>query len=90
MQKRGIIMAPPIEVTDSGIISGKIDLKQQIRMLLFFWDKIILPNNNILHINYSNIDDINLLQKEKILEIEEVWLTGAHLAKWSATICSTA
>jgi len=36
MQKRGIIMAPPIEITDSGIISGKIDLKQQIRMLLFF------------------------------------------------------
>lgn len=80
MQKRGIIMAPPIEVTDSGIISGKIDLKQQIRMLLFFWDKIILPNNNILHINYSNVDDINLLQQEKILEIEEVWLTGLYSA----------
>lgn len=78
MKKRGIIMAPPVEVNGNTIIGGGVDLEQEIRMALFFWDKIILPNNNMFYMSYSNIDDVNLLQNEKILTIEEVWLTGSY------------
>ena len=78
MKKRGIIMAPPVEVNGNTIIGGGVDLEQEIRMALFFWDKIILPNNNMFYMSYSNIGDVNLLQNEKILTIEEVWLTGSY------------
>ena len=71
-------MAPPVEVNGNTIIGGGVDLEQEIRMALFFWDKIILPNNNMFYMSYSNIGDVNLLQNEKILTIEEVWLTGSY------------
>jgi len=65
--KRGLIITCPIEVLPNGfsIKNTEID-PYELRHALLFWDRLVYPTNNLVHIASS--PDLEFLESAKILE----------------------
>ncbi|MBA1218888.1 DUF6236 family protein [Pseudomonas fulva] len=66
---RGLIISNPVELRGSTLIpSGGID-RQDLRSSLMYWDRLALPQNNI--IGFSDNPDIDFLESSGILHKPE-------------------
>ena len=66
VKKRGIVISLPMICDDQGLqIKNTVLDESELRFSLLYWDKLVWPSSNFLHIE-SN-DDAKFLEKEGIL-----------------------
>lgn len=73
--KRGLVVSPPIEIRGSSVITKNSQLDpQELRFSLLFWDKLVWPSPNIIHMP-SGPDEV-FLEKSRVLTRREMPFSG--------------
>jgi hypothetical protein len=72
---KGLVISPPMNVTGNSMqVSGGLD-PQELRYSLLFWDELIWPDNNLIHIGGSPESDF--LVQSGILKRPKTIFTGS-------------
>lgn len=79
MQKRGLVVSPPIEASKGYLHIKSSDLDpQELRFSLLFWDKLDFPSNNALYLGSSA--DVEFLQHCGVLTRTNIEVKSGNVA----------